>query len=172
MGSNSSTRRKKSCGKDVSPRIQKVEKEFLDDGGEFKEFRVGDLFEINTGSLVNKKSLEKGSTYRISAKSDNNGIIGVFDTEKLTEARHFNNFISVNFFGDCFYHPYKASVEMKVHVLKIKNHDFTNGTGLYIASIIKHLLKNKYGYGNQLSSSKLKKEDFFIELPYKNGKIY
>ena len=38
---------------------------------------------------------------------------------------------------------------------------------VYIASSINRLLKGKYGYGNQLSSTKLKNEDFFIELPFK-----
>ncbi len=36
---------------------------------------------------------------RISAKSDNNGILGYFDTTNIEHARHFQNFITVNFFG-------------------------------------------------------------------------
>jgi hypothetical protein len=84
---------------------------------------LGELFEIGTGSLLSINKLTSGVTPRISAKSDNNGILGYFDTENLASARHFENFISVNFFGTdggIFYHPYMASVEMKVHTLKIR----------------------------------------------------
>lgn len=131
----------------------------------WKSFRIGELFEVGTGSLLVSQDLKQGSIPRISAKSDNNGILGYFDTESNSEARHCENFISVNFFGDTFYHPYKASLEMKVHTLKLKNGIFTKTSGLFIAGIIKKVFYGKFTYGNQLSSSKLKNEDFFISLP-------
>lgn len=70
-----------------------------------------------------------------------------------------------------FYHPYCASVEMKVHTLKLKDTEFNDKTGVYFASVIRKSLSNKFGYGNQLSSSKLKELDFRIQLPFLNGKI-
>ncbi|MBP7822969.1 restriction endonuclease subunit S [Candidatus Gracilibacteria bacterium] len=142
--------------------------------GEFVwgEFRIGDLFEIGTGSLLSNNELSIGETPRISAKSDNNGILNYFDTENLPDARHFENFITVNFFGadgGVFYHPYKASIEMKVHTLKIPTMDFNVKTGNFIASALKIVL-NGFGYGNQLSSSKLKNGNFKITLPTNNQK--
>lgn len=152
-------------GNALSPRLVKLETEFKQNGGEWKSFRIGELFEVGTGSLLVSQDLKQGSIPRISAKSDNNGILGYFDTESNSEARHCENFISVNFFGDTFYHPYKASLEMKVHTLKLKNGIFTKTSGLFIAGIIKKVFYGKFTYGNQLSSSKLKNEDFFISLP-------
>ena len=152
-------------GKTVSPRLEKLEKEFIANGGEWKEYHIGRSFDIQTGSLVNNAYLFEGEIQRISAKSTDNGVIGSFDTDYLEDARHYENFISVNFFGDVFYHPYRASVEMKVHVLHLHNHSFTRGTGLYISATIRQALKNKFGYGNQLSSTKLKNEEFYISLP-------
>lgn len=137
------------------------------------EFKIGELFEIGTGSLIPSDKLFSGNIPRISAKSDNNGIIDFFDTVELTDARHFENFITVNFFGSdggVFYHPYKASVEMKVHTLKIPNYEFTIRTGKFIASCLK-LALNGFGYGNQLSSSKLRELDFKIQLPIQDNKI-
>ena len=64
---------------------------------EWGEFRIGDLFEIGTGSLLSNSELVNGKIPRISAKSNNNGVIGYFNTEILSNARHFENFISVNF---------------------------------------------------------------------------
>lgn len=129
------------------------------------------MFEISTGSLLNSKELQSGNIPRISAKSDNNGVIGYYDTKYNKNARHFENFISINFFGDCFYHPYLASIEMKVHILKLKNHIFTKRSGIFIISILHRVFKNRFTYGAQLSSSKLKNDDFYILLPIKNGDI-
>jgi Type I restriction modification DNA specificity domain len=140
---------------------------------EWGEYKIGDLFEIGTGSLLPSKDLQIGKIARISAKSENNGVLGYFDTENLAGARHFENFITVNFFGTdggIFYHPYKASVEMKVHTLKIPNKEFNSRTGNFIASALRLVLKG-FDYGNQLSSSKIRNLDFKIRLPTKNGEI-
>ncbi|EJC14924.1 restriction endonuclease subunit S [Helicobacter pylori] len=131
------------------------------------EFKLGDLFEIYTGSLLSQEDLAKGDIVRISVKSDNNGVYGHFDTLKNKKARHFENFISVNFFGNCFYHPYLASVEMKVHVLKLKNRLLTRRVGLFLANQLNKCFYGQFTYGTQLSSSKLKHNNFKIQLPLK-----
>nr|WP_232265132.1 restriction endonuclease subunit S [Helicobacter pylori] len=128
---------------------------------------MGDLFEIYTGSLLSQEDLAKGDIVRISVKSDNNGVYGHFDTLKNKKARHFENFISVNFFGNCFYHPYLASVEMKVHVLKLKNRTLTKRIGLFLANQLNKCFYGQFTYGTQLSSSKLKHNNFKIQLPLK-----
>ena len=140
---------------------------------EWGEFRIGDLFEIGTGSLLSASELSReGSVPRISARSDNNGVLGYFDTELLSSARHFENFISVNFFGSeggIFYHPYKASVEMKVHTLKIPGVNLNVKTGSFICSSL-HKVLGGFGYGGQLSSSKLKNNGYKIKLPINKNK--
>ncbi len=133
----------------------------------WQHFKLGDLFEIYTGSLLSQEDLAKGDIVRISVKSDNNGVYGHFDTLKNKKARHFENFISVNFFGNCFYHPYLASVEMKVHVLKLKNRLLTKRVGLFLASQLNKCFYGQFTYGTQLSSSKLKHNNFKIQLPLK-----
>ncbi|GAA7188726.1 restriction endonuclease subunit S [Helicobacter pylori] len=125
------------------------------------------MFEIYTGSLLSQEDLAKGDIVRISVKSDNNGVYGHFDTLKNKKARHFENFISVNFFGNCFYHPYLASVEMKVHVLKLKNRTLTKRIGLFLANQLNKCFYGQFTYGTQLSSSKLKHNNFKIQLPLK-----
>jgi Type I restriction modification DNA specificity domain len=145
--------------------------EFERGGFDWGEFRIGELFEVGTGSLLSSNELISGDIPRISAKSENNGILGYFETNNLDNARHFENFISVNFFGadgGIFYHPYKASIEMKVHTLKIPNVELNTKTGNFIAAALKQNLTG-FSYGNQLSSSKLKNLDFKIQLPTQNN---
>jgi hypothetical protein len=130
-----------------------------------KKFRLGDLFRISTGAILPNSILRIGKIPRISVKSSDNGIIGFYDTDNLPDSRNYENFISVNFFGKAFYHPYKASVEMKVHVLQIPNVKLTREIALYLISLIDKLFANNFSYGGQLSSSKLRENDYFIDLP-------
>lgn len=58
---------------------------------EWGEFNIKDIFSVGTGSLLSSSELITGSVPRVSAKSDNNGIIGYFDTLDLDKARHFKN---------------------------------------------------------------------------------
>lgn len=132
----------------------------------YKEFRIGDLFDVTTGSLVKTKEISAGDIPRISVRSDNNGILGYYDTANNSDARHAENFISVNFFGNAFYHPYLASLEMKVHCLKLKTRELTESLGLYLtAALNKVFAQRGYSYGEQLSSSDLKNQDLRISLP-------
>ena len=94
-------------GKTVSHRLQEFENIFKKSGGSWENFRIGDLFDIGTGSLLSANELVDGRIKRLSAKSDNNGLIGMYDTYGNNKARHFENFISVNFFGDVFYWMWK-----------------------------------------------------------------
>lgn len=143
----------------------------MNNGGiTWKKFRVGDLFKINTGSLVSKRYLNAnpGNVPRISVTTVDNGVIGYFDdTVDIPNIRYYKNFISVNFFGNVFYHPDKASVEMKVHVLQLKSGKALNRKiAMFLCGALSKVFDNgTYSYGNQLSSSKLKNNAFYIALP-------
>ena len=137
-----------------------------------KRFLVSDLFNVNTGSLVSKKRLselaDKNGVPRISVTTDDNGQIGHYaDNKEISNVRYFRNFITVNFFGKVYYHPSKASVEMKVHVLTLKSgKELTREAGMYLVTVLRKTFDNgSYNYGNQLSSSKIKKGQYYVELP-------
>lgn len=152
----------------MKPNLVKLEKKL---GIKWCEYKISDLFEIGTGSLVDIKSATTGKIPRISVQTTDNGVIGYYK-ESIENARYFENFISVNFFGVSFYHHYRASVEMKVHTLKLKGREFTKSEGLFISTVLNRRFNELYSYGNQLSSSKLKNDEIKIQLPsvMKNGK--
>lgn len=127
----------------------------------WKEFKLNQIFKITTGACVNKQELEKGKIPRISVKGINNGIQGYFKTINSKNYREEENFISFSFLGTCFYHPYKASLDMKVHCLKPLNYTLNKYSGLFLVNIFK---KSYYGvFNDQISSSDLKNE--YISLP-------
>lgn len=134
------------------------------------EFVVGELFETNgnktyTGAGIPKNNLESGTTPRITVTDKNNGIIGYFNDTNNANYRVYENFISVSFLGTVFWHPYKASVDMKVHVLnKLKNIELNEKRALFLIACIKKTIAT-FSYAEQLSASKL--YDLSIPLPLK-----
>lgn len=56
---------------------------------------------------------------------------------------------------------------MKVHVLKLKNRILTKRIGLFLANQLNKCFYGQFTYGTQLSSSKLKHNNFKIQLPLK-----
>lgn len=128
-----------------------------------KEFMLKDIFytvpfrgglQVPTGGMVSSKELKSGNTPRISVTSMNNGIIGYYADMDSKNYRVYDNCISVSFLGTVFYHPYRASFDMKVHCLKPKNHDLKRGEALYLVSCIEKLVCHNT-YGNQTSSTDL-----------------
>ena len=145
----------------MQSQLERLEK---DEGIEWQEYEIGALFDIGTGSLVDIKSAKSGTVPRISVQTTDNGILGYYD-EPIENARYFENFVSVNFFGVSYYHPYRASVEMKAHTLKLKNQNFTQSVGIFLSATLNRCFDGVFSYGNQLSSSKLKNNALKIQLP-------
>lgn len=142
------------------------------DTTQWKEYSISDLFltekvgrkiQVPTGSYIEKKLLKEGQIPRITVTGVNNGICGYY--EELTNNpnyRVYENFISVSFLGTVFYHPYKASLDMKVHSLKLKNKELNEYIGGYIVSVIKKSIQNN-DYADQISSTAL--PQLKIKLP-------
>ena len=144
------------------------------DTSNWGEFVVGELFETNgnktyTGAGIPKNNLEAGSTPRITVTDKNNGIIGYFNDTDNANYRVYENFISVSFLGTVFWHPYKASVDMKVHVLnKPKGTELNEEQALFLVACIKKTIAT-FSYAEQLSASKL--YDLTIKLPLKPSAV-
>ena len=125
----------------------------------FEEFELSEVFEIVTGSLVG--NLKQGNTPRITPSSRNNGL-SLFTEDNNPQARYFEDIVTVSFLGDVFYQPKRVSLEMKVHGLKLKE-GFGFRKGAYVATSVKKSISERYDYGTQLSSEKLK--TIPIQLP-------
>lgn len=154
--------------KDVKPVDDEI------DISDWHEFRVGDLFEtlggkrVPTGSYVKKAVLDAnlGQIPRITVTGLNNGIDGYYN-ESINDSNYriYENFISVTFLGDCFYQKHKASLDMKVHCLKLLDIDLNEKIALFLITTLKKEMLT-YNYGDQLNSENLK--DIILKLPSKN----
>lgn len=141
----------------------------------WKEFKIAELFitetgknkqQVPTGAAIARKDLIDGDIPRITVTNINNGIIGYYKNIQSDNYRVHENFISVSFLGTIFYHPYQASIDMKVHCLKLKEKTLNNYIALFLISIIKKKV-SYFAYNDQLSSSIL--PELSILLPVKNN---
>ena len=132
---------------------------------QWKKFKLTELFNVKTGAYLSKNQLKPGSIPRVTVSSVNNGIVGSFERCGLSNERLFSNFLSVNFFGNVFYHDSSCSVDMKVHVLEPK-HLYSKESMLFLVAVLRHkFVIEGYGtYGNQLSSSKLKMDMVYLPV--------
>lgn len=133
----------------------------------WKVFRIDSIFDMFTGASISQDKFNVGSIPRITATDTNNGI-GLF-TERLEDRnyRSFQNFISISFLGSVFYHNYEASLDMKIHGLKIKNRELNSNLAQFIIVCLKNSLP-KVNYGNQLSSKDLLTKSILLPVD-KNG---
>ena len=131
------------------------------DTSNWKKFKVGELFEtvnnngtqVLTGANVPSKELKNGTAPRISVTGVNNGVVGYYDSTHKNY-KVYNNFISVNFLGNAFYQENNASLDIKVHCLKLKNKELNKYLALFLVTII-NKLTTSYSYANQLSSTSI-----------------
>lgn len=132
------------------------------------EFQIKDIFvtenkkQVLTGASISRSALVEGETPRISATNINNGIIGYYDDVKDKNYRVFENFISVSFLGAVFYHPYKASLDMKIHCLKLREKELNKYIAFYLISVIRKQIEWTE-YKDQISSTVL--PNITIKLP-------
>ena len=130
---------------------------------EWETFVVNDLFDVYTGALLKKSDLKKGKTPRITVRESNNGIDGYYNCIENRNYRTLSNFISVSFLGGVFYHPYKASLDMKVHALKLKERSFNKYAAIFLVNVIKNNF-TQFSYGNQLSSTDLPRQKIMLPV--------
>ena len=138
---------------------------------EWKSFKIKDLFETfigsnglqtPTGSYIPKKDLVASTVPRITVRDTNNGIDS-YSESTHNNYRTFENFISVSFMGSVFYHPYQASLDMKVHALIPKKNKLTKNTGMFLIRSLKNNTK-LFSYGNQLSSTDLPHQKILLPI--------
>lgn len=126
----------------------------------------GNKKQIPTGCYVPKHDLqENGETPRITVTDLNNGIFGYYNYggSKSSDYRVFRNFISVSFLGSMFYQKNEASLDMKVHCLKIKGKELNKNLAIFLISCIKSSLQYS-SYGDQVSSTVLPYLEFKLPV--------
>lgn len=133
----------------------------------FETFRGTNGLQVHTGSYIKKNEFKESIIPRITVKETSNGIDSyVFSENK--GFRVFENFISVSFLGGVFYHPYEASIDMKVHALIPIDVKLNKYNAQFLMNSIKNNIKYS-SYGNQLSSTDLPRIQILLPIDSKGN---
>ncbi len=129
----------------------------------WSEYVIKDIFKIHTGASIPQKELIQGNTPRITASENDNGVIGCFSNSSNKNYRELSNFISISFLGGVFYHPYTASLDMKIHAITIPNFKLNRYIGTFLVAALRRSVSYA-SYGNQLSSTDLPKKKILLPM--------
>nr|WP_297945923.1 restriction endonuclease subunit S [uncultured Campylobacter sp.] len=158
----------------ISQNLAALEFEFVSNGGEFKEFRLGEVFYLKSSKRIfhaqNLKIYDEqieGSTPYVVRATTNNGIRGYV----IENSIYLNDGNTLSFAQDTFNVFYQAQPYFtgnKVKVLKSKFAEFNSKIALYMVSNFNHVLQDcTWGLGSNVNSiSEIK-----ILLPTLGGKI-
>lgn len=127
----------------------------------WKEFKVGELFDATRGKPRRMQILEDGNTPLITAARCNRGIAGTYNIEA-----EYEKCITVSCNGWCgsaFYHDYPFAITGDAIVLEEKQY-MSEYTKQFIASIIDASFTNKYSYEEKCSADKAKNETILLPI--------
>ena len=128
----------------------------------WKEFRIGDVFTIESGVRLTAANMKLGKRPFIGATDSNNGITAFVDNSNNSLD---SNALGVNYNGSVvenFYHPYEAVFSDDVKRLHLKEEQGNRFIYLFIKQCIL-MQKTKYQYGYKFNGERMKKQ--FIMLP-------
>lgn len=135
------------------------------------EFRMKKQGNVPTGALVSNSILKDGMYPRIRVTSQNNGVNGFTNVCDDKNYRAYSNFVSMSFLGNAFYHPYTASLDMKVHCLQYKDTELNPAMGLFTVTMAERIASGT-NYGNQLSSNDLATKQILLPVDDKDNPDY
>lgn len=168
-------------GKIVSPRLEKLEKEFLESGGEWKEVRIGDIFEklstkfLGKGDKFKFASKVKTEEYNVPlvyAKSGDNGIMywakeGDFETHSNVISIIYNGAIAA---GLVYAQPQETGILAESYLIKLKDYEVDFKVNLFLKNMLEKVLYPKYSREHLATWGKVENDE--ILLPFLNGEIY
>ena len=134
------------------------------DVSQWGEFKIGDLFEITRPASRSMMKYEDGDVPFIASGNFNNGVAG-YCRPKDDEELDAGMCITVSpLDGSSFFQkePFLGRGGAGSAILMLRNNNFSEMNGLFIASVIRNTL-TKYSYADQLNSKKIANE--VIMLP-------
>ena len=132
------------------------------DTSTWKEFKIGDLFDSESGNVdIKKEHINEKGYPVVSSGVDNRGIIGCADIDSKI---HKADTITVDMFGNVFYRDfeYKMVTHARVFALLPKGFEINKERGNFLAACISKITST-FEYNNMCSYKKIK--DLYILLP-------
>lgn len=134
------------------------------------EFKISDLFILEKGERLTEADRVIGNIPLITASSYNNGITSFIDKNTFKDRKSlFSGKVTVDMFGNIFYHKYQYFSDDNIHTLVFNNElnvDLNEYVCLFLMTVLKKI-SIKYGFGRQVRLHRLNNET--ISLPVKSN---
>lgn len=140
--------------------LTEAEQELLEQEPTFKEFEVGELFDVTQGRRLKKSDFEDGNIPFVMASSRNNGVVAYLSNPVTTN----ENFITADILGNVFYHDGLVGFGDDNCGLKLKNGKESETIYLYLVGALS-CFKSIASYGNKLRGKWYQEQ--LIPLPVK-----
>lgn len=147
-----------------SEKADNVKKNFKLSDREWKEFRIGDLFEVSRGNAKNLTDIKDDGDIAVVSASDKNNGCQKF-TNKINNEAIFKKVISVNnngSIGFTYYHPYNFIASSDVSILQ-KEKYLSENLAKFICNQIK-IQSDKYHYGYKMSNNRLLNQKILLPV--------
>lgn len=179
MGSDatSETKRRRYLKKSLSPRLQKLEDDFVKAGGEWREKAICELFrKIPTKKLPYKardlqgKHDEVYSLPALTAGVENQGLAYFVPKEGATVLRHCIS-VSANGAntGVMFYQSKEFTVLQDSYAIEFIEHEISDLSYLYFVGALQKSIRYRFDWSNKAGWDRIKTEK--ITIPYINKEI-
>lgn len=129
----------------------------------WSEFCIDDIFYINSGKRLTKKSMIPGIRPFIGATDSNNGVTNFISN---TNSSLDQNVLGVNYNGsvcESFYHPYECIFSDDVKRLTLKNYKGNKYIYLFFKNIIM-AQKPKYTYGYKFNENRMRRQLIMVPV--------
>ncbi|ANE34999.1 type I restriction/modification system, S subunit [Campylobacter hyointestinalis subsp. lawsonii CCUG 27631] len=131
----------------------------------WKEFKIGDLFDVSGSKTTSKSYLEKigkGDYPYITTQAINNGIAGFYNY--FTEQENCLTIDSA-VLGTCFWQNKNFSASDHVEILRPKNFTLNQKIALFFTSLLnKNASILGYSYGMKRNQSRIKNENILLPI--------
>ncbi|EDP6921526.1 N-6 DNA methylase [Campylobacter upsaliensis] len=154
-------------GNTLSPRLAKLEADFKQNGGEWRDIEIHKLFVYQNGDFdIQKIHLNDRGHQVVSAGLENNGVIGKTDIK----ARIFpKNTLTCDMFGNVFYRDFDYKMVTHARVMCLHPlFELNKKTGLYIASAMNYF-KLLFSFADMATWNKI--QNLKLSLPVLNEQI-
>lgn len=130
----------------------------------FKEVMLSSIFEPTRGKRLTEEDRIQGDLPFITAGENNNGITDFIGNE----VEKFENRLTIDMFGNCFFHPYIFGCDDNILVLNPKEYKFSKDVNLFFATLLNQE-RFRYRYGRQYRQKDFKRQ--VIELPFTENNV-
>jgi len=137
----------------------------------WQEFKITDLFKLEKGERLTEANRISGEIPLVTASSYNNGITSFIEYKNFKDKKKlFSNKITVDMFGNVFYHNYAYYSDDNIHTLLLKDkyrRELSDYTQIFLVAILKEI-SFKYGFGRQVRLHRLENEVIKLPISKKN----